>query len=318
MFVLDRRGVRRVGRTGDLVMADPISLLWVPATMAAAAAQTARNAMQRHLTAALGTLGATAVRFVYGFPFGLALLGLASLAAGRAPPLPGVEAFVWIGAGALAQILATALTLAAMRLKSFALAIAYTKAEPVLVVMFGFVVLGERLSTLAVAAIVAATAGVMVMSGNPWRNGVDGRATALGVAAGAAFGLSAVCYRGGILALDEPVFFLAATTALAWALAFQAAAMLVWLRLRAPDTLVRLFAEWRKSLFAGAMGACASGGWFCGFALAPAALVRTLGLIEVVFSLLVGRNVFKQSLAPREAAGLALMVGGVAALLLLG
>lgn len=299
-------------------MADPISLLWIPATIGAAAAQTARNAMQRHLTAALGTLGATAVRFVYGFPFGLALLGLASLVAGHAPPSPDADALLWIAGGALAQILATALTLAAMRLKSFALAIAYTKVEPVLVALFGFVVLGERLSVLALVAIVAATAGVMAMSGNPWRNGVDGRATALGVAAGAAFGLSAVCYRGGILALEEPAFFLAATTALAWALAFQSVLMLAWLRLREPDTLVRLFAEWRKSLFAGAMGAFASGGWFCGFALAPAALVRTLGLVEVAFSLLVGRNVFKQSLAPREAAGLALMLAGVAALLLLG
>ena len=299
-------------------MADPISILWIPATVGAAAAQTARNAMQRHLTATLGTLGATAVRFVYGFPFGLALLALASLVAGHAPPLPDAEALLWIAGGALAQIVATALTLAAMRLKSFALAIAYTKAEPVLVALFGFVVLGERLSAFAFVAIVAATAGVIVMSGNPWRNGVDGRGTALGVAAGAAFGLSAVCYRGGILALEEPAFFLAATTALAWALALQSALMIAWLRVREPETLPRLFAEWRKSLFAGAMGAFASGGWFCGFALAPAALVRTLGLIEVAFSLLVGRNVFKQSLAPREAAGLALMLGGVAALLLFG
>lgn len=305
-------------RVGTKNLADPISILWIPATIGAAAAQTARNAMQRHLTASLGTLGATSVRFVYGFPFGVVLLALASLIAGHAPPLPDAEAFAWIAAGALAQILATALTLAAMRLKSFALSIAYTKAEPVLVALFGFVVLDERLSVLAFAAIVAATAGVIVMSGNPWRNGADGRATSLGVAAGAAFGLSAVCYRGGILALEEPAFFLAATTALAWALAFQSVLMVAWLRWREPDTLVKLFAEWRKSLFAGAMGACASGGWFCGFALAPAALVRTLGLIEVVFSLLVGRNVFQQSLAPREAAGLALMLGGVAALLLFG
>jgi drug/metabolite transporter (DMT)-like permease len=299
-------------------MADPISLLWIPATVGAAAAQTARNAMQRHLTQALGTLGATAVRFVYGLPFGMALLGLACLVAGKAPPVPDATALAWIVAGAMAQILATALTLAAMRLKSFALAIAYTKAEPVPVLLFGFLVLGERLSPIAILAILAACAGVMAMSGNPWRNGVDGRATALGVSAGAAFGLSAVCYRGGILALGEPVFFLAATTALALALAFQAAAMLLWLRLREPVTFVRLFAEWRKSLFAGAMGALASGGWFCGFALAPAALVRTLGLVEVVFSLLVGRNVFKQSLAPREAFGLALMLAGVAVLLLFG
>ncbi len=297
-------------------MADPTSLLWIPATLAAAAAQTARNAMQRHLTAVLGTVGATAVRFVYGFPFGLALLALAAFLAGAAPPLPDAESLAWIAGGALLQILATALMLAAMRLKSFALAVAYTKSEPVMVAIFGFVVLAERLPGMALAGIAAATAGVIAMSGNPWRNGVDLRATLFGASAGAAFGLSAVCYRGGILLLDTPVFFLAATTALAWALGLQATAMILWLRWRDPGTLAKVFAEWRKSLFAGGMGALASAGWFCGFALAPAALVRTLGLTEVVFSLLVGRNVFKQSLAAREAWGLALMLAGVAAVLL--
>ena len=35
------------------------SLLWIPFTLLAAAGQTARNAMQRELTAVLGTVGAT-------------------------------------------------------------------------------------------------------------------------------------------------------------------------------------------------------------------------------------------------------------------
>ncbi|HEY5963819.1 MAG TPA: EamA/RhaT family transporter, partial [Xanthobacteraceae bacterium] len=46
-------------------------LLWIPFTLLAAAGQTARNAMQRELTAALGTVGATHVRFLFGFPFAI-------------------------------------------------------------------------------------------------------------------------------------------------------------------------------------------------------------------------------------------------------
>ena len=38
--------------------------LWAVFTVAAAFAQTIRNAMQRELTASLGTVGATQVRFV--------------------------------------------------------------------------------------------------------------------------------------------------------------------------------------------------------------------------------------------------------------
>ncbi|MDP1845404.1 MAG: EamA/RhaT family transporter, partial [Candidatus Moranbacteria bacterium] len=46
-------------------------MLWAIFTLIAAAAQTARNAMQRELTATLGTVGATHVRFLFGFPFAL-------------------------------------------------------------------------------------------------------------------------------------------------------------------------------------------------------------------------------------------------------
>ncbi|MFM7343752.1 MAG: EamA/RhaT family transporter [Tagaea sp.] len=299
-------------------MADPISWLWVPATVIGAAAQTARNAMQRHLTAELGTLGATSVRFIYGFPFGLVLLAIASLLAGAAPPLPSGEAVLWIAIGAATQIAGTAFQLSAMRLKAFALAVAYAKTEPILIVAFAFVALGEALSPAGLAAILVATAGVIAMSGNPLRNGVDGRATLYGIAAGAGFGISAVCYRGGILALDALSFFLGATTALAVALFLQAAAMIAWFAVRDRATLAKVFAAWRRSGFAGLMGACASAGWFSGFALAPAALVRTLALVEVFFSMLVGRNLMAQRLTRAEAFGLVLIVAGVAALLLFG
>ena len=46
--------------------------------------QTARNAMQRELTATLGTVGATHVRFLFGFPFALMFLAGVMLATGSA------------------------------------------------------------------------------------------------------------------------------------------------------------------------------------------------------------------------------------------
>ena len=49
-------------------------MLWAVFTLIAAAAQTARNAMQRELTASLGTVGATHVRFLFGFPFAILFL----------------------------------------------------------------------------------------------------------------------------------------------------------------------------------------------------------------------------------------------------
>ena len=80
----------------------PAASLWVVFTLLAAAGQTARNAMQRELTAALGTVGATHVRFLFGFPFALLFLAGVLIAIGAALPTPGPIYIPWIllGAGA--------------------------------------------------------------------------------------------------------------------------------------------------------------------------------------------------------------------------
>src|SRR5262245_21135451 len=121
-------------------------MLWIFTTLIAAVAQTARNAMQSSLTATLGTLGATQVRFVYGFPF--AVLFLALMAAAARSPVPSANA-TFVGftvLGAFAQIAATALMLAAMRVRAFSVATAFTKTEPLQVALFGLVVLGDALT----------------------------------------------------------------------------------------------------------------------------------------------------------------------------
>jgi uncharacterized membrane protein len=81
------------------------------------------------------------------------------------------------------------------------------------------------------------------------------------------------------------------------------------------STLAAIFCAWKPSLFAGFMGAFASQMWYLAFALESAAKVRTLALVEILFAQLVSRNLFKQSLASREAAGIGLIIVGVVLLL---
>src|SRR5258705_352800 len=120
--------------------------LWAVFTVAASAGQVLRNAMQRELTATLGTVGATQVRFLFGFPFALLFLAGIAIVTGAALPRPGPVFWPWVIAGAVTQVLATALMLAAMGERSFVVAIAYIKTEPVQVAVFGFLFLGDALS----------------------------------------------------------------------------------------------------------------------------------------------------------------------------
>ena len=126
----------------------------------------------------------------------------------------------------------------------------------------------------------------------------------LGISAGSMFALAAVGYRGAILALNSADFVLAATFTLAVGLTLQASLLSFYLAVKSPAVLRAIVLAWRPSLFAGAMGAFASQFWFLAFALASAASVRTLGLVEVLFAQAISTFVFKQPTSRREAAGI--------------
>ena len=297
-------------------MFDP-SWLWPTFTIVAAAAQTVRNATQRGLTARLGTVGATHVRFLFGFPFALIFLIAVMIALRQAPPLPPLIFWAWVIDGALAQVAATALMLAAMNDRSFVVVYAYIKTEPVQVALFGLVFLGDAVTPIMAAAILIATTGVVTMALKPGTS-ADLKSTLLGLGAGAMFALSAVGFRGAIASLGLPSYVMAATFTVVVGLMLQSVLLSLYLWLRNPDVLVAIVRAWRPSLFAGFMGALASQFWFLAFALATAASVRTLALVEVLFAQAISRFVFKQPTTAREAVGVVLIVIGVALLLWAG
>jgi drug/metabolite transporter (DMT)-like permease len=290
-------------------------MLWAVFTLIAAAAQTARNAMQRELTATLGTVGATHVRFLFGFPFALLMLAGVMIVTGDGLPHIPAAFWPWVIAGAGTQIAATALMLAAMGERSFVVAYAYIKTEPVQVALFGLIFLGDHVAPLTAAAILIATAGVIVISLKPGASGVSTtRSTLIGLGSGCMFALAAITYRGAILALHHPEFVLAATFTAAVGLVLQAALLSLYLALRDPKVLRDIAHAWRPSLFAGFMGAVASEFWFLAFAIATAASVRTLALVEVLFAQAITKFIFKQPTTAREGVGIVLVVIGVALL----
>jgi drug/metabolite transporter (DMT)-like permease len=291
------------------------SWLWAVFTVIAAFSQTLRNAMQRELTVTLGTVGATHVRFLFGFPFVMVFLAGVLLATGTPLPRPGWLFWPWAILGAAAQIAATALMLAAMGERSFVVTIAYIKTEPIQVAIFGLIFLGDALTAPMMTAIIVATAGVVLMSRK--KGGMVGgiRPTLIGLASGGMFALSAIGFRGAILALALPNYLMAATFTLAVGIAMQAVVLSLYLGLRSPAVLFAIVRAWKPSLSAGLAGAVASQFWFLAFALATAASVRTLALIEVLFAQLIARFAFGQRTSVREACGMVLVVAGVGLLL---
>jgi drug/metabolite transporter (DMT)-like permease len=298
--------------------------VWVPIVLWAALAQTARNAAQRSLVAQAGTLGATLSRFLYGLPFAAAWVVLLHALPATAGAVPSFSAayFGWLLLGAIGQLAATACLLAAMKQRNFVVGVAFSKTDALQVALFGALMLHELPGWLTMLAIGLATAGVVMLSlprtpSGVLADGAGGWAAALyGLGSGAGFAFSAVGYRGAALQLPEASAWLIGAWGVLWAQAVQSLLLGSWLAWRSPQSLRATATAWRVSTIAGAAGALASIGWFTAFALTSAANVRTLGMVEVVFSYLVSRRLMQEKLAPAEQAGLALVLAGLLALCL--
>ena len=293
-----------------------IASLWIPFTITAAMGQVARNAMQRQLTGPLGTWGATNIRFLFGFPFSIVFFAVVLVTTGDQLPWPTSAFWPWLLLGALCQIIATGLMLLAMNERSFVVTTAYIKTEAIQTAIFGFVFLGDHLTTLKMIAILIATVGVVVTALRPGgaKGFADLRPTVLGLVAAATFALSAIGFRGAIITISGTSFVTAATYTLVFGLFVQTLVLTIYLLARAPGVLKAILGLWRPSLLAGFMGAFASQFWFLAFALTAAANVRTLALLEVLFAQGVAYYSFKQPLSARELGGIVLIVVGVALL----
>lgn len=298
---------------------------WIPLVLWAALAQTARNAAQRSLVAQAGTLGATLARFLYGLPFAaawvLALHAWPATAAALPHFTPGY--FGWLMLGALGQLGATAFMLVAMKQSNFVIGVAFSKTDAMQVALFATLMLHEMPGWVTIAAIALATAGVVMLSlpakallAQPGARRGSGLAALYGLASGAGFALSAVGYRGAALQLPEVSPWLIGAWGVLWAQAAQSLLLGGWLRWHSPASLRAIATAWRVSAIAGCAGALASIGWFTAFALTSAANVRTLGMVEVVFSYLVSRRLMREKLSRTEQAGLLLVLAGLAAICL--
>jgi drug/metabolite transporter (DMT)-like permease len=285
--------------------------LWVIVTIAAAAVQTLRFSLQKQLKVlGLSTAAATASRFVFAAP--LAVAGTLALMALRGHALPDLSGVFWlaVAGGGLAQIIATFCTVALFSQRSFAVGIAFTKTEVLQVAIFSAVILGEHVTPAGMAAILVGLAGVLVLSrpAGGWAvRGFFNYATFLGVVAGGLFGVSAIAYRAATLQIANDDALFRAVFALAAVTIVQTLVMLPYLIWREPGEVGRVIAARRPAFWVGVTGMLGSLGWFLAFALQNAAYVRSVGQIELVFTVLVSTLVFRERTTRRELAGITLL-----------
>jgi drug/metabolite transporter (DMT)-like permease len=296
--------------------------LWIPITLAAAFLQNLRSALQKYLKGVMGTTGATFVRFGFGAPFAVIFVALLHFLGGYQLPEPDLHFVFWAMIGGLAQIAGTALLVYLFSFRNFVVGTAYSKTEPLQAAAFGFLLLGETVNLAAMIAIVTGVLGVLVISvarTNLSRAALSAalgsRPALIGIASGAAFGVSAVAYRSASLSLGGPNFVMQAAVTLAFVTVFQSAVMIAWMAVREPEEFARIGRALWPSLLVGMAGITASACWFMAMTIQNVAYVRALGQVELVFTFLASVFVFRETVTRLEIAGTLLIVAGIVGLL---
>jgi len=293
--------------------------LWIPVTLTAAVFQVLRTAMQAKLRSQLSASGAGFVRYLYALPLDAVLLAFAW--AFFRSEWPGLSpAFVLLClVGGLGQIIATILLIQAFGQRNFVVGTAYAKTEAAQLVVLSVFIFGVQLPTLAIAGILLAVFGVLLLSfaGTKLRLRQILRASLqpaalLGVGAGLGFAVTALSLREASLMLPhEMPALLKALLILLLANILQTlmqGGYMVW---RQREQLRQCLVQWRAAAPVGVLSSLGSASWFTGFALTHVALVRGLGQIEILLTFLVGHFYLRERIRPSEALALVLITFGV-------
>lgn len=282
-------------------------MLWVPFTVMAAFSQAWRNAFQKQLSVDVDTLGVTLARFIFAGPMAaLYLIALYQIEPVAMPEYSG--SFWWyIGGATVSQIAATNLMVILFQRKNYAIGVGLAKSEAIIAAILGVMFFASSLSLLGWLGVLIGGIAVFLLSGAGQLKALSVSTITIGVLSGLTFALTSLWVREASLVLGLP-FPHGAAWVLLWVISCQTILLVTWLMITNRQTLRALFIRWRLTLAVSFCSCVGSLGWFTAFSLQTVPLVKTLGQIEVLFTLMISAWFFGEKLKSTDHLGLALIV----------
>jgi drug/metabolite transporter (DMT)-like permease len=284
---------------------------WILFTLGAVVMQTVRNALQSKLSGAVSTSGVTLSRFILAPPIALVyLLILYSSSASQVPEFSGSFIAVILCASLL-QIAATSLMVILFKQKNFAIGAGLAKSEALVAGVVGMLFFGSYLTPLGWAGIVIGAIAVFVLSSGNRLHGISVKTMVIGLACGTCFALTSLLVREASHMLNVQ-HTVAAAWVLLWVLCVQTISLSGYIALTKPFVFRQLTNAKKQVLAISTVSCLGSICWFTAMALQHVALVKTLGQLEVLLTLILSHYWLKNAVTKREIAGLLLI--GLAAI----
>lgn len=289
-------------------------MIWIGLTVFAAFMQTWRNSLQSDLSKTVNVRGVTLSRFLWAGP--IAALYLFSLYQWQPVALPQIShKFIYLVlGGALAQIFATALMVRLFKYNNFAVGAGLAKSEAIIAALLGVLFLNTQLSLLGWAGVLVGSFVVFYMSNVKGLRGLSWPTLLTGLACGTGFALTSLAIREASLTLDLP-FLHRAAWVLLLIITIQTFILLAYIGYTDRPTLKALWQKPKLCLMTSTTSCLGSIGWFTAMSIQTVPYVKTLGQIEVFFTLLFSVYFLKQPVKRKDAISLVLI--GVAAVMVM-
>ena len=296
-------------------------MVWAIFAVLAAFFQNLRTSLQKKLNKNLSIVASTYVRFAFALPFALIVFifnfGNFDIIS---TVLNQSNFFYYTFLGSIIQITFTITLLYLFRFSNFVVGTSLSKTEVIQIAIFEYIILKDKLNLFGILGIIIATIGVIMISIKDLRlffKNFFSKVTLIGLGAGLLLGLSVVYFRAAALSLEN------------FSSNFDKAFMTVFFALIIQTTLITIYLviferpEFKKFLenkfeifLAGLSGFLATLSWFFAFTLIQASFVRALGQIEIFFSYVSSKYLFKEKITLIEILGVLTFIAGATILLL--
>ena len=287
--------------------------MWISFTLFAAFMQSWRNAFQNQLSKSVSTSGVTLARFLVAAP----VAGLYLLALYWWKPDTGMIRFsntfwFYVVGASFMQILATVMMVKLFKQKNFSTGVGLAKSEALIAAVLGIFFFGTSLSMLGWLGVLVGSVAVFLLSTRSGFRDISLSTFFIGLTSGGSFALTSLWVREASITSDLPVLFRAAWVLLI-VLSIQTLALLGYLLVKERKTLIDLFNRPKLLVLTGLVGCFGSLGWFTAMSIQTVPYVKTLGQIEIFFSIIVAAFWLKERPKIKDMGGLILI--GVSAIL---
>ena len=289
---------------------------WIVTSVLGAFFQNARSSIQKKLNTEMSLMASTYVRFAFSLPI-LFVIFLTYFGNFNYFIISVQDSnfITYVILASVLQISFTLLFLYLLKFTNFLVGTALSKTEVIQIAFFEFIILKDYLNFYALLGIMISTIGVIIFSTKDLKNIINSffsKSTVVGLLCGTLLALSVVFYRGSMefLEFTNKNFDRALLTLFA-ATIIQTSLITFYLLLFEITEFKKIKSNIKLSSLAGFFGFSATISWFYSFSLVQAALVRAVGQIELLFSYISSRFMFKEKIRYIEIFGIIIFIFGL-------